>query len=449
MAFTNYFNRSKKEKEMDLNSYFKLKEKGTTVRTEILAGITTFMTMAYILAVNPSILSATGMDASSVFAATAISSAIATAIMALYANLPVGLAPGMGLNAFFAFSVCLGMGYSWQFALTAVFLEGIIFILLTITNLREAILNCIPLSLKKAISAGIGLFIAFIGLQGSGIVVDNPATLVAMGDITSPNAIVTMIGLFAVAVMLIFNVRGALLYGILIATAAGIFLGVTKTENLSLASIFAVPSVAPTFWQFDFSQIFTSDMVFVLTTFLFVDLFDTVGTLVGVATKGNLLDKDGRLPEAKQAFMADAIGTCLGAVLGTSTVTSFVESASGVATGGRSGLTALVIAFFFLISLFLAPIFLLIPAAATAPALIVVGLFMISPIKEVDFDDFSVSVPVFVTIIGMPLTYSIAHGIAWGVISFVLINIFTGKIKDIHPLTFILAIIFALKFIVG
>lgn len=434
---------------MDLNSYFKLKEKGTTVRTEILAGLTTFMTMAYILAVNPSILSATGMDASSVFAATAISSAIATAIMALYANLPVGLAPGMGLNAFFAFSVCLGMGYSWQFALTAVFLEGIIFILLTVTNLREAILNCIPFSLKKAISAGIGLFIAFIGLQGSGIIVDNPATLVSMGSLTSPNALVTIIGLLAVAVMLIFNVRGALLYGILIATVVGAFLGVTKTENFTLAGIFAVPSVAPTFWQFDFSQIFTSDMIFVLTTFLFVDLFDTVGTLVGVATKGNLLDNEGRLPEAKQAFMADAVGTCLGAILGTSTVTSFVESASGVAAGGRSGLTALVIAFFFLISLFLAPIFLLIPAAATAPALIIVGLFMISPIKEVDFDDFSVSIPVFVTIIGMPLTYSIAHGIAWGVISYVVINILVGKIKQIHPLTLILAVIFAAKFIIG
>lgn len=434
---------------MDLNSYFKLKEKGTTVRTEVLAGLTTFMTMAYILAVNPSILSATGMDASSVFAATAISSAIATAIMALYANLPVGLAPGMGLNAFFAFSVCLGMGYSWQFALTAVFLEGIIFILLTVTNLREAILNCIPFSLKKAISAGIGLFIAFIGLQGSGIIVDNPATLVSMGSLTSPNAIVTIAGLFAVAVMLIYNVRGALLYGILFATVIGAFLGVTKTENFTLAGIFAVPSVAPTFWQFDFSQIFTTDMIFVLTTFLFVDLFDTVGTLVGVATKGSLLDKEGRLPEAKQAFMADAIGTCVGAVLGTSTVTSFVESASGVAAGGRSGLTALVIAFFFLISLFLAPVFLLIPAAATAPALIIVGLFMISPIKEVDFDDFTVSVPVFVTIIGMPLSYSIAHGIAWGVISYVVINLLTGKIKQIHPLTFILAIIFAAKFIIG
>lgn len=434
---------------MDLNSYFKIEQKGSTVRTEILAGITTFMTMAYILAVNPSILSETGMDAGSVFAATAISSAIATVIMALYANLPVGLAPGMGLNAFFAFSVCLGMGYSWQFALTAVFLEGLIFIILTVTNLREAILNCIPLSLKKAISAGIGLFIAFIGLQGSGIVVDNPATLVSIGNLTSPSAIVTIIGIFAVAIMLILNIRGALLYGIIIATVAGIFLGVTKLDSLSSANIFVVPSLAPTFWQFDFSKIFTTDMIFVLTTFLFVDLFDTVGTLVGVATKGNLLDEEGRLPEARQAFMADAIGTCVGAIMGTSTVTSFVESASGVAAGGRTGLTALVVAFFFLISLFLAPIFLLIPAAATAPALIIVGLFMISPIKEVDFDDFAVSIPVFVTIIGMPLTYSIAHGIAWGVISYVVINVMAGKFSKIHPLTFILAIVFAAKLIMG
>ncbi|WP_334314712.1 NCS2 family permease [Taurinivorans muris] len=433
---------------MDINAYFKIKEKGSTIRTEVLAGITTFMTMAYILAVNPSILSAAGMDASSVFAATALSSAIATAIMALYANLPVGLAPGMGLNAFFAFSVCLGMGYSWQFALTAVFLEGLIFILLTITNLREAILNCIPFDLKKAISAGIGLFIAFIGLQGSGIVIDNPATLVSMGNITSPNAIVTIIGLFAVSVMLIYKICGALLYGILFATVIGAFLGVTKLDTLSASSFLTLPSFAPTFWQFDFSQVFTTDMLFVLTTFLFVDLFDTVGTLVGVATKGNLLDKDGRLPEAKQAFLADAMGTCIGAVLGTSAVTSYVESASGVAAGGRTGLTALVIAVFFFISLLLAPIFLLIPSAATAPALIVVGLFMISPIKEIDFDNFSVSIPVFITIIGMPLTYSIAHGIAWGVISYVIINISMGKFKEIHPLTYILALLFIAKFII-
>ncbi len=434
---------------MDIESYFKIKEKGSTVRTEILAGLTTFMTMAYILAVNPNILGETGMDVAAVFAATAISSAIATLIMAFHANLPVGLAPGMGLNAFFAFSVCIGMGYSWQFALTAVFLEGIIFIFLTITNLREAILNCIPLSLKKAISAGIGLFIAFIGLQNAGIIIDNPATLVSMGKLSSPSAIVTIIGLFSIALMLVFNVRGALLYGIFIGTVVGIFTGVTAIDSFSFSNLFTIPSLRPTFWAFDFSHIFTGDMIFILATFLFVDLFDTVGTLVGVATKGNLLDENGRLPEARQAFMADAIGTCLGAVLGTSTVTSFVESASGVAAGGRTGLTALVVAVFFFLSLFLAPIFLLIPPAATAPALIIVGLFMISPIKEVDFDNFSVSIPVFVTIIGMPLTYSIAHGIAFGVIAFVAINLFSGKFKEVHPLTFILAIIFATKLILN
>ena len=430
---------------MDLNSYFKIKEKGSTIRTEVLAGLTTFMTMAYILAVNPNILGSTGMDVSAVFAATAISSAVATLIMAFYANLPVGLAPGMGLNAFFAFSVCLGMGYSWQFALTAVFLEGIIFIFLTITNLREAILNCIPLSLKKAISAGIGLFIAFIGLQSAGIIVDNPATLVALGKLSSPGAIVTIIGLFSISIMLVFNIRGALLYGIFIGTFAGIFTGITSLDSFSASNLFKIPSLSPTFWQFDFSHAFSGDMIFILATFLFVDLFDTVGTLVGVATKGNLLDEKGHLPEARQAFMSDAIGTCLGAILGTSTVTSFVESASGVAAGGRTGLTALVVAIFFFLSLFLAPIFLLIPAAATAPALIIVGLFMISPIKEVDFDNFTVSIPVFVTIIGMPLTYSIAHGIAFGVITYVAINLVIGKFKDIHPLTLILALIFIAK----
>ncbi len=269
-----------------------------------------------------------------------------------------------------------------------------------------------------------------------------------MGNITSPNAIVTIIGLFAVSVMLIYKIRGALLYGILFATVIGAFLGVTKLDTLSASSFLTLPSFAPTFWQFDFSQVFTTDMLFVLTTFLFVDLFDTVGTLVGVATKGDLLDKDGRLPEAKQAFLADAMGTCIGAVLGTSAVTSYVESASGVAAGGRTGLTALVIAVFFFISLLLAPIFLLIPSAATAPALIVVGLFMISPIKEIDFDNFSVSIPVFITIIGMPLTYSIAHGIAWGVISYVIISISMGKFKEIHPLTYILALLFIAKFII-
>lgn len=432
---------------MDLNTCFKIKEKGSTVRTEILAGVTTFMTMAYILAVNPAILSATGMDIGSVFAATAISSAIATIIMAFYANLPIGLAPGMGINAFFAYSVCLGMGYSWQFGLTIVLIEGFIFVFLTITNLRESILNCIPIALKKAISAGIGLFIAFIGLQASGIVVAHPATLVSMGHIASPNGFVTVIGLLAASVMLVRKVKGALLYSILFATVVGAFVGVTKIEDISLSSFVSLPNVAPTFWQFDFSRILSMDTFIILSTLLFVDLFDTVGTLVGVATKGNMLDKDGHLPQAKQAFFADAIGSIAAAIFGTSAVTSFAESASGVAVGGRTGLAALVIAVLFLISLFLSPLFILIPSAATAPTLIIVGLFMISSLKDVDFDDYALSIPMFVTIIGIPLTYSIAHGIAWGIISYVFTFLFIGRIKEVHPLATILALIFIVKLV--
>lgn len=431
---------------MDLDTCFKIKEKGSAVRTEIMAGITTFMTMAYILAVNPAILSATGMDIGSVFAATAISSAIATIIMAFYANLPIGLAPGMGINAFFAYSVCLGMGYSWQFGLTVVLIEGFIFVFLTITNLRESILNCIPIALKKAISAGIGLFIAFIGLQASGIVVAHPATLVAMGDIASPQGFVTVIGLLAASIMLVRKVKGALLYSILFATFVGVFVGVTKIEELSLSSFVSLPNVAPTFWQFDFSQILSMDTVIILSTLLFVDLFDTVGTLIGVATKGNMLDEQGRLPQAKQAFFADAIGSIAAAIFGTSAVTSFVESASGVAVGGRTGLAALTIAILFLVSLFLSPLFILIPSAATAPTLIIVGLFMISSLKDVDFDDYALSIPMFVTIIGIPLTYSIAHGIAWGIISYVFTFLLIGKIKEVHPLAAILAVIFIIKF---
>lgn len=432
---------------MDFNTYFKIKEKGSTVRTEIMAGITTFMTMAYILAVNPAILSATGMDIGSVFAATAISSAIATIIMAFYANLPIGLAPGMGINAFFAYSVCLGMGYPWQFGLTIVLIEGFIFIFLTITNLRESILNCIPIPLKKAISAGIGLFIAFIGLQASGIVVKHPATLVVMGDIASPQGFVTVIGLLAASIMLVRKIKGALLYSILFATFVGVFVGVTKIDELSLSSFVSLPNVAPTFWQFDFSQILSIDTIIILSTLLFVDLFDTVGTLIGVATKGNMLDEQGRLPQAKQAFFADAIGSVAAAIFGTSAVTSFVESASGVAVGGRTGLAALTIAVLFLISLFLSPLFILIPSAATAPTLIIVGLFMISSLKDVDFDDYALSIPMFVTIIGIPLTYSIAHGIAWGIISYVFIFLCIGRIKEVHPLATILALIFIVKFI--
>ena len=386
------------------------------------------------------------MDIGSVFAATAISSAIATIIMAFYANLPIGLAPGMGINAFFAYSVCLGMGYSWQFGLTVVLVEGFIFVFLTITNLRESILNCIPIALKKAISAGIGLFIAFIGLQASGIVVKHPATLVAMGDIASPQGFVAVIGLLAASIMLVRKIKGALLYSILFATFVGAFMGVTKIDEISFSSFFSLPNVAPTFWQFDFSQILSMDTVIILSTLLFVDLFDTVGTLIGVATKGNMLDEQGRLPQAKQAFFADAIGSIAAAVFGTSAVTSFVESASGVAAGGRTGLAALTIAILFLISLFLSPLFILIPSAATAPTLIIVGLFMISSLKDVDFDDYALSIPMFVTIIGIPLTYSIAHGIAWGIISYVFIFLLIGRIREVHPLAAILAIIFIIKF---
>ena len=428
-----------------LEKIFGLSERHTTVRTEVTAGATTFMTMAYILAVNPIILSACGMDASSVFAATAISAVVATCIMAIFANLPVALAPGMGLNAFFAYTVVIGMGHSWQFALTAVFLEGILFILLTLTNLREAILNCIPPAMKKAISAGIGLFIAFIGLQGSGIVVNNDATLVSMGSMTSPSVLVTVVGLILIGILLAYKVRGALLFGILAATLIGVPLGVTNLANFNSAALFSVPSLAPTFWQFEWHNIFTMDMLIILFTFLFVDLFDTVGTLIGVATKGNLLDKDGKLPKAKHAFMADAIGTTFGAVLGTSTVTSYVESASGVAEGGRTGLTSLTTAALFVCALFLAPVFLLIPAQATAPALIIVGLFMLTPLLGIDFSDYTSAIPAFLTLIMMPLTYSIAHGIVAGVISYVLLALCTGRRKEISPLLYVLAVLFVLK----
>ena len=425
-----------------LEKCFKLAERGTTVRTEITAGVTTFMTMAYILAVNPIILSACGMDATAVFAATAISAAVATSIMAFHANLPVALAPGMGLNAFFAYTVVLGMGHTWQFALTAVFLEGLIFILLTITNVREAILDCIPLPLKKGISAGIGLFIAFIGLQGAGIVVGNPATLVSMGSLTAPGPLVCVFGIVLTGVLLTHKEQGALLYGIVGATLLGIPLGVTKIDSFNAAQLFSVPSLAPTFWQMEWHNIFTADMLIVLFTFLFVDIFDTVGTLIGVGTKANLLDKNGKLPKARQAFMADAIGTTFGAILGTSTVTSYVESASGVMVGGRTGLTALTVALFFAAALLFAPLFLLVPAQATAPALIIVGLFMLSPVLDVDFADYPTAIPVFLTLITMPLTYSIAQGISIGVISYVVLALCSGRGKSVSLFLYVLAVLF-------
>ncbi|MBP7096013.1 MAG: NCS2 family permease [Spirochaetia bacterium] len=430
-----------------MEKFFKLKENGTTVKTEILAGITTFMTMAYILAVNPGILSATGMDKGALFTATALSSLAATLVMALLANLPFALAPGMGLNAFFAFSVVLGMGYSWQTALTAVFVEGIIFLLLSLFNVREAIVKSIPLNLKRALSVGIGLFIAFIGLQNAGIIVNNDAVLVGLGAVTKGPALVALIGLVVTGALLAFKVKGALLIGILATTVVGIPFGVTKLEGFTFVSMPA--SLEPIFWKFDFSKILTGEVLIVMFSFLAVDMFDTIGTLVGVSTKAGMLTKDGQVPRAKQALIADAFGTTFGAIVGTSTVTTYVESASGVEEGGRTGLTALTTAVLFGLALFFSPLFLVIPGAATAPALIIVGLFMMSPIKEIDFDDWTESIPAFLAIIAMPLTYSIANGIVFGILGYVVLKTVTGKVKQVPIVTWIVAAFFVLKFVFG
>lgn len=429
-----------------LERYFHLSEAGTNVRTEIGAGLTTFMTMAYILAVNPGILSACGMDASAVFTATAISAAIASIIMAFVANLPIGLAPGMGINAFFAYTVVLGMGHSWQFALTAVFIEGLIFIALTLTNFREAILNSIPMPLKQAISAGIGLFIAFIGLQNAGIVVRDDAVLLGLGQLSAPGAIIAIIGTLIIGVLLVRKIKGALLIGMIVTTLLGIPLGATNLSTFEPSHFFNVPSLAPTFLQFELHNIFSIDMLITVFTFLFVDMFDTVGTLVGVATKAKLLDENGHFPKARPAFLADAIGTAVGAVLGTSTVTSFVESSSGVAAGGRTGLTAFTTGILFLLALFIAPIFLLVPPAATAPALIIVGLFMMSPIKDLDYAEYPTSIPAFLILALIPLSYSIATGIAIGIVAYVILSVLTGRARKIPLLTYVLAVLFAIKF---
>ena len=427
-----------------LEKLFGFDKNVTRVRTEVLAGITTFLTMAYILAVNPNILSATGMDKGALFTTTVIASAFATLLMAFYAKLPFGLAPGMGLNAFFAYTVCLTMGYTWQFALTAVLIEGLIFILLTVTNLREKIVDAIPVTLKNAIGAGIGLFISFIGLQNAGIIVNNDATLISMGNITSGTALLGMIGLVVTSLLLVKGVRGALLFGILITTLIGIPMGITKFDG-----IFSTPpSIEPIFWQFEWHNIFTKEMIVVVFTFLFVDMFDTIGTLVGVTTKAGMMDKNGKIPHLKQAFMVDAIGTTAGAMLGTSTITTFVESASGVGEGGISGLTSFVTAVCFLLSLFFAPFFLSVPGAATAPVLILVGLMMMSSVLKVNFADYSEAIPAFICIIFMPLAYSISDGIVLGMISYVLINLLTGKYKKLTIGMYILAAIFVLKFFV-
>ena len=428
-----------------MEKFFKLKEHNTSVKTEVVAGITTFLTMAYILIVNPQILSNTGMDMGGVFTATALSAAIATLVMAFAANLPFALAPGMGLNAFFAFTVVLTMGYSWQFALTAVFLEGIIFIVLTLLNVREAIINSIPKNVKRAISVGIGLFIAFIGLQNAGLIVNDEATLVVLGDVTSPVTLLAIIGLVLTGVLLAFKVKGSLLIGIVATTIIGLPLGITSLPSGS----WAPPSLAPVLFQFDFSQVLTIDMLVVLFTFLFVDMFDTVGTLIGVSTKAGIINKDGSIPNAKAALFADAIGTTVGACMGTSTVTTYVESAAGVAEGGRTGMTAFTTAILFLLALFVSPLFLMIPGAATAPALVLVGLFMMSPIIHIDFEDYTEAIPAFLTIIMMPLAYSIADGIMFGMLGYVALKLLSGKSKDVNFVTIIIAIVFLIKFIVG
>ncbi|MGN0301145.1 MAG: NCS2 family permease [Lachnospiraceae bacterium] len=449
-----------------LEKLFKLKENNTNVRTEVIGGITTFMTMAYILAVNPSLLSASGMDKTAVLMATALASFLGTLIMALIANYPFALAPGMGLNAYFAFTVCGAMGYSWQIALAAVFVEGLIFIVLSLTNVREAIFNAIPLTLKKGVSCGIGLFIAFIGLQGAHLVVDNPSTLVSYvnfrGTIHTQGicAILALIGLFITAILYIKNVRGSILIGIIatwvlgmIAEALGIYVVDVESGFYSLYPTFGTTdfsALSLTFGQVfkaDFTNVGIINFIIIIFAFLFVDMFDTLGTLIGVATKADMLDEEGRLPRIKQALLADAVATSAGAVLGTSTTTTFVESSAGVAAGARTGLASVVTGLLFLLSIFLAPIFCAIPGFATAPALIFVGFLMITTVGDINFKELTDAIPAYLCIIAMPLMYSISEGIAIGVVSYVVINLICGKHKKITPLMYILAVLFVCKYI--
>lgn len=455
---------------MSLEKLFHLKENHTDAKTEILAGITTFMTMAYILAVNPSILSATGMDSGAIFTATALASMLATLLMVIFANYPFVLAPGMGLNAYFAYTVVLQIGYSWQTALAAVFIEGIIFIILSLTNVREAIFNAIPMNLKHAVSVGIGIFIAFIGMQNAKIVVDS-ATLVSLysfkgsvaaGTFSSEGitVLLALLGILITGVLLIKKVKGNILWGILITWVLGIACQLTGLYQVnpelgcySLLPDFSggisVPSLAPTLMQLDFKGILTLDFFVVMFAFLFVDLFDTLGTLIGVASKADMLDENGKLPKIRGALLADAVGTSIGAVLGTSTTTTFVESASGVAEGGRTGLTAVTAAILFGLSLFLSPIFLAIPSFATAPALVIVGFLMMTSITRIDFEDYTEAIPAYIAIIAMPFMYSISEGIAMGVISYVIVNLIAGNAskKRISPLMYALALLFVVKYI--
>jgi AGZA family xanthine/uracil permease-like MFS transporter len=429
-----------------LEKKFKLTEHNTNVKTEVLAGITTFMTMAYILVVNANVLGDAGMDKGAVFAATAISAFIGTMLMGLLANYPIALAPGMGLNAFFAYTVVIAMGHSWQFALCAVFIEGIIFILLTITNIREEIINCIPPLLKHAVTAGIGLFIAFIGLVNSGIVEQGGAIL-TLGSMKAPLVLLSVLGLIIAAVLMCKNVKGAFLLSMVITAAIGMVCGLVEIPK---ALVSTIPSLEPIFlkaFSVKTSQIFSFDMIVVVFTFLFVDLFDTVGCLVGVASKGNLLNEDGTLPRAKEALLADAIGTTVGALLGTSTVTSYVESSAGIAEGGRTGLTAVTTGFLFLVSLFFAPIFTAIPPQATGPILVLVGVLMASSVLEINFKDPTDAIPAFLTFTMMPLAYSIADGIIFGIISYTILKFVCGQKEKVNLSLVILSILFICKFI--
>ncbi len=442
-----------------LESCFKLKQNNTTVKTEIYAGLTTFMTMAYILIVNPSLLSASGMDAGAVLSATALGAAIGTFCMAALSNYPFALAPGMGLNAYFAYTVVLQMGYSWQMALAAVFVEGIIFIILSLINVREAIFNAIPKNMKSAVSVAIGLYIAFIGMQNAGIIVNEDSTLVTLGNVKDITVFLALVGTIITVVLVAKKVKGALFFGIIITYVIGIICQLVGIYVVNPdAGVYSLipsgivstpPSLAPTFMKMDFSQVLTWDFFIVMFSFLFVDLFDTLGTLIGVSTKAGYLDKDGKLPRIKGALLADAIGTTAGAVLGTSTVTTFIESASGVTEGGRTGLTSAVVGFLFLIALIFSPIIMAIPSFATSPALIVVGLFMIEQVVNIDFSDYTEGFPAFITIIMMVVAYSISTGLIFGVISYVLIKLFTGRSKELNPVIIIIAILFVLKLALG
>ena len=425
-----------------LEKLFGFKKEETTVRTEIFAGLTTFFTMAYILAVNPNILGETGMDRGALFTTTVLMSFFATALMAFYGKLPLALAPGMGLNAFFAYTICLTLGYSWQFALTAVLLEGIIFIILTVTNLRKMIMGILPETIKKSIGVGIGLYIAFIGLKNAGVIVGNSATLVSLGNVTEGSGLLAVIGIVITSALLIRNVKGALFFGIIATTLIGIPMGETKFTGI----LSTPPSIEPIFWKFDWKGIFTTDMLYVVFTMLFVDLFGCLGTILGVTNQ--MKNRDGKYPNLRQAFMVDAISTTVGAMFGTSAVSTYVESASGINAGGKSGLTALATSLCFLASLFLAPVFLAIPSAAVAPVLVLVGLMMMSAVIEIEFKDYTESIPAFMCIVMMPLTYSIAEGIILGLLSYVFINALSGNLKKVTAGMYILAALFILKYLV-